>query len=151
MNQFMKILPPYTLGQSIYFDASMKDLAEFRAKTLGEGEDLNPEWWRLENVAGDLWSLGLHFFFWTFVLILIEMGLSKQIKDIYVGFMKSSFPKYQTFNVDPDVEEEARRVNDPTHPDFQPDHEMQIKVKNLRKVYLRDGLCSSGAPLCAVE
>merc|ERR1740139_1549091 len=45
LNQFMKLLPPYTLGQSIYFDASMNDLVEYRDRTLGLGDTLNPEWW----------------------------------------------------------------------------------------------------------
>ena len=48
--------------------------------------------------------------------------------------------------------EEAERVNDPSHPEFSADENMQIKVKELRKVYVRgDGLCGAGEPLCAVE
>jgi hypothetical protein len=51
---------------------------------LGEGDTLNPEWWRPENVTGDLISLGAHFFFWSFMLYLIEMGLYSKIKDFQV-------------------------------------------------------------------
>ena len=118
LNQFMKVLPPYTLGQSIYFDASQGDLVEYRDRTLGEGDTLNPEWWRPENVTGDLISLGAHFFFWSFMLLLIEMGLYSKIKDFQVEWMKQTFPAKQFFEVDPDVAEEARKVNDPTHPEF---------------------------------
>ena len=50
----MKILPPYLLGQSIYFDASMKDLVEFRLSTLGVGQDLYADPWRIETVSGDM-------------------------------------------------------------------------------------------------
>jgi len=37
LNDLFKLLPSYTLGASIYFDASMEDLVDFRDATLGEG------------------------------------------------------------------------------------------------------------------
>ena len=88
LNQFMKVLPPYTLGQSIYFDASQGDLVEYRDRTLGEGETLNPEWWRLENVKGDLLSLLMHFVFWSLVLTAIELGLGTKMKELQVSCRK---------------------------------------------------------------
>ena len=77
LNDYLKLLPSYTLGASIYFDASMADLVEFRDATLGEGKDLNPDPWTLENVYGDMISLGIHFVFWSLILVCIELGVEK--------------------------------------------------------------------------
>jgi len=124
LNQFMKLLPPYTLGQSIYFDASMNDLVEYRDRTLGLGDTLNPEWWRIENVTGDILSLLAHFVFWSVILCLIELGLYSKMKEFYVEWMKKTFPPKQVFTIDPDVADEARKVNDPTHPEYVADKDM---------------------------
>jgi ABC-type multidrug transport system ATPase subunit len=47
--------------------------------------------------------------------------------------------------MDTDVTDEADRVA------ATKDQDLQIKVENLRKVYLRGGVCNPGKPLCAVE
>jgi hypothetical protein len=78
-----KVLPPYTLGASIYFDASIKDLVEFRDATLGEGKQLTANPWVLENLYGDMISYMIHFVFWVSVLIAIEMGAEKTVKDFF--------------------------------------------------------------------
>ena len=73
-------------------------------------------------MGGDLLSLNLHFVFWTFILIMIEVGLGKKIKDLYIAVSKRTFPSYdETLKIDEDVEAEDRRVNDENEPGFEPD------------------------------
>ena len=89
-----------------------------------------------------------HFFFWTFVLFLIEADLGKRARRCYAYLCGCCFnPKPK---VDPkqdnDVMEEVIRVADT------PNDQLAIKVENLRKVYNLKGSCRCGKePLVAIE
>ena len=93
LHAFMRIVPAYTLGQSIHFDSGMGPLAEFRENTgkgadnsnaeyspiNGTGLNLKVDPWLTENVLGDIISLGIHFVFWWMLVLIIEMGLAKKL------------------------------------------------------------------------
>jgi hypothetical protein len=76
---FKIMLPPFILGNSITFDASMEDLVEFRRDTMGPGEDLEVNPWVLSNVAGDLIILAFHCLFWHLILVAIEYELGSKL------------------------------------------------------------------------
>ena len=103
--------------------------------------------WHYKNISGDLIGLGINFFMWSILLIVIETGCGRKIKELIMDLNKNRFPaEKQSLDIDPDVTEEAKRVAKTD------DKDLQIKVTNLRKVYLRgSGPCNPGKPLCAVE
>ena len=60
-----KIIPSFCLTNSILFASSKSSLHLVRP-------DLNMDNFNIQNMGGDLLILGVHFVFWTIVLILIE-------------------------------------------------------------------------------
>ena len=52
-------------------------MADYRASTIGEGEDINPDPWAQENNLLDIEVQVVHFIFWFIVLILIELKAFK--------------------------------------------------------------------------
>jgi hypothetical protein len=79
----LRIFPSYTLGQSVFYDASMADLREFRNATRGTGEELSEYTWVWENTLGDVISMLLLFIVWVCVLAIIEGGVAGKIKKLY--------------------------------------------------------------------
>jgi hypothetical protein len=77
LNFWLRILPPYCLGEAVNFDANMKALAEFRANTEGNARNLDDDPWIMQNTLGNVVWLIIHFVFWFGVLIAIESGLGK--------------------------------------------------------------------------
>lgn len=63
----LKILPSYCLNNSLVFSAGKSALAALRP-------DVNVQDFNIENMSGDILLLAAHFVFWTFILILVEMG-----------------------------------------------------------------------------
>ena len=83
-----------------------------------------------------------HFFFWTFILFLIEVDIGKRLRKCWHACCRVGFPKKQDdLKLDSDVVDENKRVAE-TPPD-----QLKIKVQNLRKVYSLKGTKS----LVAVE
>jgi len=76
----LRIFPPYTLGQSVLFDSGQADLAEFRLNTvIGSGWALSLDPWTIQNVLGDVVSMGAHLVVWWVCVLVIEMGLAKKL------------------------------------------------------------------------
>lgn len=73
-----------------------------------------------------------HCVVWSSMLLAIEAGLGKKIQNAYLRSKKKTFPMPlgSELELDEDVLEEEKRVM------ATPADELQIKVENLRKVYL---------------
>lgn len=111
LNYILRVIPSYSLATSMYFDSSGSLMANLRKTTTGEGEDINPDPWYWTNNTLDIFLMGAHFFFWTFILFLIETDLSKRIRKCWQCCMKLTFPKMLEDNkLDSDVAFEAERV-----------------------------------------
>jgi len=80
------------------------------------------------------------------VLVIIELGAEKSIKKCLLACHSRKFPVFTAGRFDSDVEQEARRVNNESEPGYLPDEETQLKVKEMRKMYIQ-----SGEPICAIE
>jgi ABC-type transport system involved in cytochrome bd biosynthesis fused ATPase/permease subunit len=149
----LRIFPSYTLGASIFYDAQMNDLREFRNATRGTGEELSEFTWVLENSLGDVVSMIILGVAWMIVLAIIEGGVAVKIKNVYFLACQLRFPKLdyhgmvrKYLEIDDSVLAEEHRVRDTSK------HEFEIKVDRLRKIYLQGaGPCNPGKPFCAIE
>ena len=81
----LRIFPSYSLATSLYTDASLDFISQIRNDTTipGTGPDINPDVWHITNNLLDLIMQFVHFFFWTFILFLIEFDLGKRIRKFY--------------------------------------------------------------------
>ena len=73
---FLRIIPSYTLSDSIYFDAAGQTLADFRNKQNGLYGTVNPNPYYWQNNTANFSLNAFHFFFWFFILYLIESDIS---------------------------------------------------------------------------
>ena len=116
-------------------------MADYRASTIGEGEDINPDPWDQENNLLDIEIQIVHFIFWFIVLILIELKAFKCKNCCQV-----EVPIDANIVLDEDVQDEVARVQRKSDEDF------AIKVEGLRKVYsVSQCFCFKRTPVVAVE
>jgi hypothetical protein len=108
LNWVLRMVPTYNLASSIYFDAAGDLLAQFRAATNGTAEDINPDIWYIDNIAGDLTSLAVHLFFWSCVLIIKERGYLMAVASCLRRFKKEV--PVQDMKLDDDVVAEQERI-----------------------------------------
>ena len=106
------MIPSYSLGTSLYTDASIEFISQVRNSTQGEGVDISADPWDWNNNQMDFVIQFAHFFFWFFVLFLIEADLGKRCRRCYKGMFAYCFnPKpIADLKIDPDVSNEAKRV-----------------------------------------
>ncbi len=142
-----RFFPSYSVASGLYVDASIKFVSQIRNTTDGKGKDINPDPWYWENNTFDLFAMGAHFFFWFFVLFLIEADLGKRVRKIYHCCCKAALPKKRDdMKLDSDVLAEKQKVAET------PNDQFKIKVQDLRKVYqINGGCCNPIKPLVAVE
>ena len=143
----LRAIPSYSLATSLYTDASIDFIAQIRNSTPGEGDDISEDVWDWKNNRLDLIMQFVHFFFWFFILFLIEVDLGKRMRKCWQFCCRKLFPKLDTeLKLDQDVINEANRVA------VTPNDQFKIKVENLRKVYeIKGSCCKPMKPLVAVE
>jgi len=100
---WLKIVPSFCLTNSIMFEASKDRL--FTARPDLKDDDLS-----LSFIGGEMLALGVHFGFWTLILILIESGLFNFILKIPLLLPKNRIPPKNLQDIDDDVELEQSRV-----------------------------------------
>jgi len=161
LNFWMRICPSYSLGIVIFFENGGKALQAWRRLSNGTGAPVDGDEWALENNVFDMGAMGVHFFFWSFVLFLIEIDLGKRLRRCYTQCCFRTVPsKKGEIQMDDDVLAEEENVRNT------PNDQFKIKVEDLRKVYWTVGqfrwccrkrrekdppACSRHAPLVAVE
>jgi len=107
----MRVFPSYSLATALYTDASIKFISQIRNTTEGAGDDISPDVWDFKNNTFDILMQVAHFFFWTFILFLIEADLGKRIRKCYQYCRKKTFPKRrEDLKIDPDVTTEQQKV-----------------------------------------
>lgn len=142
-----RIFPSYSVASSMYVDSSLTFISAVRNNTDGPGPDISPDPWHWNNNTFDLAAQGVHFFFWFFLLFLIEADLGKRCRKCYNSCCRRTMPKkVEDIKLDSDVIAEQTRVYETANEDF------KIKVQDLRKVYqINGGCCNPLKPLVAVE
>ena len=147
INYGLRVIPSYSLGSALYTDASIDFVSTIRNSTQGEGPDISADPWDIKNNSLDLILQFAHFFFWGFILFLIEVDLGKRLRKCWQCCCRRLFPKPDTsLKIDQDVINEANRVA------VTPNEQFKIKVENLRKVYeVKGSCCAPVKPLVAVE
>jgi len=129
-----RAVPPFTMGNNIYFDMDGEDMVAFRDATSGNGANISDDPWLLENTMGDGLSLLMHLGIWSLCLVIIELGFMKSLKYLYIACFKVTFPKPDpNLVMEEDVVGEEKRVGKIW------DGDLQIKVNKMRKVYLSEG------------
>lgn len=146
LHHTLKLFPQYTFGQTVWFNSQQKELVEFREATRGTGKGVYLDPWIWQNVLGDCVALISHFVVWSLVVTAIETGLAKKAQALYSCCCKMRFPEpLNDLEIDEEVRIEEKRV-------ATSDEQFEIKVDNLRKVYVSGaGCCSPGKPLRAIE
>jgi len=147
LNVLMKFVPGYALATGLFFNGPYHSLMEFRTAPEFKGYEIYANHWSWKNTLGDVVGLILNAVLWTAMLYAIETGLYEKVKAWRLNCSRKKMPKpKKAADLDDDVHEEAERIKGIK------DKDLQIKVSNLRKVYLRgSGPCNPGTPLCAVE
>lgn len=79
LNWWFRLIPTYSLAQSIYFDSGGEILVQIRALPNGLGDPVDSDVWHINNVGGDIAFECFHFVFWFLVLAFIESGIFKKI------------------------------------------------------------------------
>ena len=112
-----RIFPSYSIATSLYTDSSIEFVSQIRNATdengdpLGKGIPISPDPWHIRNNLLDILLQGGHFFFWFFLLFLIEADLGKRCGKCWHACRRRSFPKKKDdIKLDSDVIEEANRV-----------------------------------------
>jgi ATP-binding cassette subfamily A (ABC1) protein 3 len=146
LNLALRVIPSYMLADSVYFDETGQFLADFRNRKKGLKGTINPDPYYWKNNTADFVLSVFHFFFWTFVLILIESDVARTWWQRYSQKTEDLPPKNEGIVLDDDVTAEANRVKNGTT------QGVKIRVNELRKVYMTStGPCSDKKPLVAVE
>ena len=147
LNIILKIVPGYGLAAGLFFNGPYHSLMEFRTAPEFKGWKITDNHWSFKNTLGDVLGLIFNAILWTAMLYAIETSLFEKAKKWRFACAKNKIPKAKKLaELDDDVIEEAERIKGIK------DKDLQIKVSNLRKVYLRgSGPCNPGKPLCAVE
>lgn len=102
-----RFFPSYSVASSMYVDASIKFVSQVRNSTEGAGNDIDPDPWHWNNNLFDLFAQGVHFFFWFFLLFLIEADLGKRCRKCYTNCCRRSLPKKnKDLKLDSDVVDE---------------------------------------------
>ena len=129
-SKLLKVIPNYTISNSINYDASKVLFNQTRAFLVLNDPEISRstlEPYELNNIGGDLLALVLHFIVGMFVVTCIEAfsGCFASIKKVQVN----TFERQNSIPLDNDVIEEEKRV-------AKIDSETcLIKVDSLRKVY----------------
>jgi hypothetical protein len=79
LHSIFRAFPTYCMGASVYFNQMQKHLAEYRSATSGTGYTLTVDPNDIANVSGDNVAIATNLVFWSFMLLVIEMGLAKKI------------------------------------------------------------------------
>jgi ATP-binding cassette subfamily A (ABC1) protein 3 len=117
-----KIMPSFCLTNSIMFASSRDTIINVR-------EDLSSDTFDIWNMGGDILALGVHFIFWTIILIIIESSNCSSCKRCPDKLKKNQVPYNKDLNLDEDVIEEEQRVAS-----ISPEG-MRVRVNGFRKVY----------------
>ena len=138
LNFVLKLSPGSCVSNGIFYNSLHHKTVDNRSVHPGYELDESP--WSLKNILGDVVGLCINAVFWAVLLMKIEKNNWKKVN-------LSKLPKPRTdIDYDEDVTMEENRVMGTRDQDF------QIKVTNLRKVYMRSsGPLNPGVPLCAVE
>jgi ATP-binding cassette, subfamily A (ABC1), member 3 len=112
---WLRILPPYMLGETVNFDSNFKALAEYRANTPGTAKNLNVDPWVMENTLGSVVWVVVHFVFWFALLIAIENGCAKGCSRCCLKCKtnRENFPKakqMEELDLNEDVKLEEERI-----------------------------------------
>ena len=75
-----KLIPSYSIASALYTDASIEFVSQVRNSTDGEGADISPDPWEWDNNTVDIVLQFYHFFFWFFILFLVEADLFKRCR-----------------------------------------------------------------------
>lgn len=110
LNNISKIIPTGVLPSAMFFEASGEMLSNIRKSVVGTGKEIDPDVWALENVLGDIVISICHFFFWSFLLFLIEYGLAQKCKRAYASLFTKSYPPKANIELDDDVKAEQKRM-----------------------------------------
>jgi len=84
----------------------------------------------LSLMGGDMLALGVHFFAWTFLLLLIEGGCFNWVHSLLFLLPKNRIEKreYAEGEIDTDVIEEEKRVKESGE-------DMPVVLSNFRRIY----------------
>lgn len=104
-----KIIPSYTLTDSIMYQATIARLKIIRPELDKPDTDINA-------IGGDILIICLHGIFWTIVLILIESRALNCLSGIFNLCRGRKIPERTDLVLDEDVTEEEIRVAS-SHPD----------------------------------
>ena len=138
LNYASKLCPGFCVTSGVFFNSLHHKMVDIRS--VHKGYELSGSAWHSKNILGDVIGLCVNFLFWSFMLMWIEKSNGK------MGSLRGLPARRTDIEYDEDVKEEEDRVIS------NPDKHFQIKVTNLRKVYMRSsGPLNPGKPLCAVE
>ena len=109
-----RLIPSYSIATALYTDASIEFVSQVRNTTDGEGVDISPDPWEWDNNLMDLILQFYHFFFWSFILFLVEADLFKRCRKCWQRCFECCFsPKpRQDLKLDSDVIAENKRVKE---------------------------------------
>jgi ATP-binding cassette subfamily A (ABC1) protein 3 len=74
---FLKIIPTYMMGSAMFCDKSCQDMSDLRESPFSKGNPTEGDPWAMPNTPFDTLMMFAHLFFWSIVIIMIEMGLFK--------------------------------------------------------------------------
>ena len=118
-----KVIPSFCLTDSIMFSA-LKTIMYLVRPDIKKTSVFG-----VMELGGDILVLCLHFVFWLFVLMLIELGTFDCFKKCLLVLKRNRIPPKDNLDLDEDVLEEERRV---AHGDPKA---MQVRVHKFRKIY----------------
>jgi ABC-type multidrug transport system fused ATPase/permease subunit len=123
LNWVFKIVPSYCLTSTILLDASYTGLI------LRRPELAKSSMYDISLVGGNVLVIMLHFIFWNFILLLIELGAFNWTFKLLELLPKNKIPPkaMSQLNLDEDVLEEEERVAKAS--------DLKVKVSTFRKVY----------------
>ncbi|CDW85063.1 abc transporter family protein [Stylonychia lemnae] len=120
----LKIFPSFCLTDSIMYQTVKSQLFIKRP-------ELNLEDFEFQAVGANVYVMGGHFFFWTIVLIIIELRIFRWIPKIYDKIIGSRLKPIQNLELDSDVIDEEERIEESNS------GSIRVRVKKFRKVYAR--------------
>jgi ATP-binding cassette subfamily A (ABC1) protein 3 len=81
LNFLLKLIPSYPLSSSVYCDTQCEEISRTRSESghKGNGMKISSNIWAFENNSSDIVFIFFHLVFWTFILMMIEMGYLKKM------------------------------------------------------------------------
>lgn len=80
MNWMLKVIPSFSLTNTIMFKSSKEKLTAIRT-------DIPEDDFHIDNMGGDFMCLVIHFVVWTLILIILESGLFNYASRWYCGLL----------------------------------------------------------------